>query len=170
MKKDFYIHSILTVLFSAALLFSCGCMSEKMLELSEKDSGRTFHVETGSFITVKLFSNPTTGYQWKFASPFDPVLLGLCRDSFISSSASDRMKSGAPGYRILKFEVIAPGKASLDLQYVRPWERHGNIAKHFQVIFYCTGKAKSDTGDGEDLLPTARRDQHGNDIRRKSLF
>lgn len=169
MQKDLCIRAGKLVFFCAVLVFLYGCTGNKILELSEKDSGRTFQVETGSFITIKLSSDPTTGYQWNFASPFDPALLGLCGDTFLS--AADRKKTGVPGYRQLKFEVIAPGKASLDLQYVRPWERNGNAAGRFQVIFYCVGKAKSELENSENDLKSAfRRDQHGNDIRRKNLF
>ncbi|MBR2364122.1 MAG: protease inhibitor I42 family protein [Lentisphaeria bacterium] len=150
--------------FLPLLFFLCGCFSPGELHLTQQDSGRTFEVKTGSFITVTLPGNPTTGYQWRFATAFDPVVLGLCRDSFLSPTGEKT--AGKPGTRLLKFEVIAPGKAALDLEYVRPWEKNGEAAQRFQVMFYCVGKPKSASGNREDELEifTPRRDQYGNDI------
>lgn len=154
------------LLFLPAIFLLSGCFGAKELHLSLQDSGRTFEVKSGSFVTVSLPGNPTTGYQWKFASPFDPVLLGLCRDSFLA--APEKEKLGAGGYRYLKFEVLAPGKAALDLKYVRPWEHNGEVKDRFQVILYCVGKPKSQwDSKGEEFAPSPRRDQFGNDIRRK---
>lgn len=150
------------------LLCGCNMWGERVLALTEKDSGKTFEIHTGSFVTLKLASNPSTGYQWHFNTPFDPVLLGLCRDSFLTETGGKKV-AGLGGSRFLKFEVLAPGKAALDLKYVRPWEKDPDISRRFQVILYCVGKAKNDTGK-EERSPTARRDQFGNDIPRKKFY
>ena len=170
MKKRF---SEIRIAFSfLVMLFSlCGCITgEKVLELTEKDSGRSFEVPTGSFITLSLPVEPVSGRVWSFVSPVDLSVLALCRDNTLTPTGEKKSPGEQEGKRVLKYEVIAPGKAALNLKYGTPWEYSSkNPERLFQVIFYCTGKAKNRM-DEEEIIITPRRDQHGNDIRRKGLF
>lgn len=158
------------VLSSFSLLFLlCGCcfFGSGNLHLTEKDSGKTFEISTGSFVTITLPANPTTGYLWTFASPVNDSVLALCSDNILTPTGEKKVL-GAGGKRILKYEVISPGKAAVNLKYVRPWEYNTPPSGIFQVILYCVGKAKN--APDEEIIITPRRDQHGNDIPRKRLF
>ena len=170
MKKKF---SQIKMIFAFLCIFSflTGCITgEKVLELTEKDSGKSFEVETGSFVTVSLPVEPVSGRLWSFVSPVDLSRLALCRDNTLTPTGEKRLPGKNEGKRILKYEVIAPGKAALNLKYGTPWEYSSKDPERlFQVILYCVGKAKNRM-DEEELIITPRRDQHGNDIRRKGLF
>ena len=167
LQNRYFSGKIHLLLLPALLLLAGGCTFSRDLELTEKDSGKTFEVKTGSFITVTLPGNPTTGYRWQYASPVDRAVLGVCREAFLPPAMEDPPVVGRGGHYFYKFEVIAPGKAALDLKYARPWEKNTEPAKRFQVILYCVGKAKN-APDDEDDRPTPRRDQFGNDIPRRT--
>lgn len=76
-------------------------------------------VAAGAVFTIRLPSNPTTGYQWRLADlPADaPARL---REHRFDPPAVARI--GAGGHEIWVFEGMRPGAMAVAMAYLRPWE------------------------------------------------
>ena len=113
------------------LLSACASLSGNY-SLTEKDSGRTLHLERGDTFTVSLEANPTTGYLWKFGNPpYDESVMILRGDKYIQP---EEQLLGAPGRRNLTFVAEGSGRTGLRLIYVRPWEQNTAPAKEFHLM------------------------------------
>lgn len=124
-----------TLWMTAAVSVLCSCAlfggGPSHYELTEKDSGRTLHLEKGDTFTIVLESNPTTGYQWNFgAPPCDKQVMSLRDDRSIQP---DTQLCGAPGKRSLSFQAEGAGRTGLNLVYVRPWEKDRKPAREFNL-------------------------------------
>ncbi len=127
----------LTAAFLVALLVAaCGSgESGKSFELSQKDSGTKLQVAPEDEIVISLESNPTTGYSWSeaTASQNNGVLQLIAKDY---TSESDAIGSG--GVETWTYKAVKPGKADLELDYLRPFEPD-KIAGKFTVTIDVTG-------------------------------
>lgn len=113
------------------LLSACASLSGNY-HLTEKDSGRTLHLDRGDTFTVALDANPTTGYLWKFGNPpYDENVMILRGDKYIQPS---EQLAGAPGKRSLTFVAEGSGRTGLRLIYVRPWEQNTAPEKEFHLM------------------------------------
>ena len=124
------------ILASAAcvtVLCSCSLFSgPSHYDLTEKDSGRTLHLDKGDTFTVRLVSNPTTGYLWKLGTPpYDESVMIMRGDRYIQP---DEQLCGAPGKRSLTFLAEGSGRTGLRLIYVRPWEKNQPPAQEFNLM------------------------------------
>ena len=124
---------------AAALLSAvlCACSTTgadpQHYELTKDDSGRTLHLKSGDIVTVRLVSNPTTGFQWDFGTPaLDKKVVSLREDRFIAPKGD---MCGAPGKRSLSFQAEGPGRTYVRLIYVRPWEKGKAPAAEFSLSF-----------------------------------
>lgn len=141
---------LMTVLSSCAWL-----TGPRHYELSEKDSGRTLHLDHGDTFTVALESNPTTGYQWKFGTPlYDETVMILRGDKYIQPQEE---LCGAPGKRSLTFLAENSGRTGLRLIYVRPWEKDRKPAKEFNLMVIVKDGTESEQKRG----PAMRRNSKG---------
>ena len=91
--------------------------------------------------TIKLASNPTTGYSW-FLREYHPTFLTPVRHKF--EPASNKALMGAPGFELWTFHVkreafVVPQQTILRFVYVRPWEAPGRTQ---QVVFRVSSVAK----------------------------
>jgi inhibitor of cysteine peptidase len=86
------------------------------IELGPDDAGTRRSVQVGDLTTVRLPENPTTGYRWQ-TTP-DDARLRLAEDHFEGPMSP----AGAGGVRVLVFEAVRAGPASLRLQKSRSWE------------------------------------------------
>ncbi len=80
---------------------------------------------TGEF-SIKIQSNPTTGYSWAVQKITDETLVQFKRVEEWEKEEEDSKKPplmGAPTYEILTFAALKPGKAEIYLKYRRPWEK-----------------------------------------------
>jgi len=77
-----------------------------------------FQVEIGDKITVKLCSNPTTGFQWEYEISEENVLKE--EDHDFEEPEGDGV--GAPGIEVWTFEAVAKGTTEVHLAYSQPWE------------------------------------------------
>lgn len=78
-----------------------------------------FQVEIGDKITVKLCSNPTTGFQWKYEIIGDIVLKEEDHDF---EEPEGEGVVGAAGEEIWTFEAVKQGTTEVRMEYSRPWE------------------------------------------------
>lgn len=90
------------------------------------DHQKTVGVTLGEHFSVCLASNPTTGYQWRISGHGHETVVKLV------SSRYDRPKQGPPGaggQEVFTFTAVGLGKASIQMDYVRPWEKNTPPAK-----------------------------------------
>jgi predicted secreted protein len=77
-----------------------------------------FQVEVGDKITVKLCSNPTTGFQWDYEMTKEDVLKEEDRD--FEEPEGD--VTGAAGIDVWTFEAVEKGTTEVQMEYSQPWE------------------------------------------------
>ena len=88
------------------------------LILTEQDDGRTLDVTVGTYVTISLYENPTTGYRWSVCG-FGSTSLTLESDDYALPSAS---AIGGGGIRSFRFLAQAPATTKIDLKNKREWE------------------------------------------------
>lgn len=104
------------------------------LTLGPTDSGRTLTVERGTEVLVEVRSNPSTGYEWQYAS--DGTVVNILEDEFVRTETAE---PGAPGTRRIRLEVVGSGR--FVMEYVRPWETPTEPEDRFVVTFALAGSA-----------------------------
>ncbi len=82
-------------------------------------------------LTVKLNSNPSTGYKWEVTWADDEVLTKT--DEFYTTDAAPGV-SGAGGIQSFVFKAVAPGNTTLIFKYQRSWE---DIEPEETVWLFC---------------------------------
>ena len=79
-----------------------------------------FGMALGERLSVRLPSNPSTGYDWEIVRM--PAFLEHIGEREFASDAKVSGMVGAGGVAIWRFEVIGSGVGSLGFAYSRPWE------------------------------------------------
>ena len=147
-----------TLAMTVGMSVLCYCSlftGQRHYDLTDKDSGRTLHLDRGDTFTVQLVSNPTTGYQWQFGTPpYDETVMILRGDKYIRPQ---EQLAGAPGKRSLSFLAEGSGRTGLRLIYVRPWEKNRPPAKEFNLMVIV----KDGTEDEQKKGPVMRRNSKG---------
>ena len=118
---------IFTMLVASLSLLSCIVTSRAIgVEIScdEFDENphnirNEFQVEIGDKITVKLCSNPTTGFQWKYETVGDIVL--QVEDHDFEEPEGEGVE-GAAGKEVWTFEAVEKGTTEVRMEYSQPWE------------------------------------------------
>ena len=77
-----------------------------------------FKVEIGDKITVKLCSNPTTGFKWGYETIGEIIL----KEEDHDFEEPDSDIAGADGKEVWTFEAIEEGTTEIMMEYSRPWE------------------------------------------------
>jgi len=99
----------------APLVVSC----DEFMKL--KHISQQVEVAAGSTITLKLCSNPSTGFQWsKDAGISDSTVIQQLDHKFLEPVASNAV--GVPGMETWTFKALKQGAATVSLEYGRPWE------------------------------------------------
>ena len=148
----------------------CSCTwfgGPRHYELTEKDSGRTLHLDRGDTFTVLLVTNPTTGFLWKLGTPpYDEKVMIMRGDKYIQPD--EQLRCGAPGKRSLTFLAEGSGRTGLRLIYVRPWEKNKKPVKEFNLMVIVKDGTESDWDD----KPRMRRNSKGELVpdRKRSLL
>ena len=96
------------------------CLALLWLATAQAGEPKPIAATVGQEFKVTLQYNATTGYQWQLAKPPDEKLVKLL------SSEYKRPKSdliGAGGDMVWTFKALEEGKAKIELNYVRPWEK-----------------------------------------------
>jgi inhibitor of cysteine peptidase len=99
-----------------------------MLNLSEKDNGRSVDLKVGAELEVTLPENATTGYRWAVDHADDIVSLVSSQPVRPSSAAL-----GAGGGASFTFRAERPGTGALALKNGRSWEGDSSVVGRFRV-------------------------------------
>ena len=119
--------ALTTLLLVPFSLSSCLIVTSQLInvdisceEFRENPNGITddFQIETGDKITIKLCSNPTTGFQWNYEMSGDDALME--EDHDFEEATGDMV--GASGIEVWTFEGTAQGTTVVLMEYSQPWE------------------------------------------------
>ncbi len=102
------------------------------VKLTGKDNGRSIEVHTGDIIRITLESNITTGYSWEHAGKVDTDILKLDKDDYVSDPNPEEL-DGVGGRTVIVYRALKPGKAKIDLTYMRPWETASEFDEKYSV-------------------------------------
>lgn len=112
----------------ALFSFSFFVADAKTILVDESDDSSHICLYTGDVLTIKLVSNPTTGYSWTNSD--SPSNLDLLSSKSVPGSAD---RSGAPGYQTFSFKATKPDHSTLVLNYLRPFEKNTPPVKRFRL-------------------------------------
>jgi inhibitor of cysteine peptidase len=76
-------------------------------------------LQRGQTLVITLEANVTTGYRWVVANNVAPTLVTLGTPDYRTTVGTP---PGAPGDMTFRFRGDAPGSATLELAYRRPFE------------------------------------------------
>ena len=90
----------------------------------EKDA-KPIEALVGMDFSITLEANRTTGYGWQLAKPLRETVVKSVTNSYQEPAqapdAPPRVGSG--GKEIWTFKATGPGRAVIEFNYVRPWEK-----------------------------------------------
>lgn len=88
------------------------------IELSKEDSGKQVTLHPGDGVTIRLRTNPTTGYDW-IIDHLDPSI--LLEETHSYQVMTDTM--GSPSDLVLHYKTVGCGTTRITLHYKRRWEK-----------------------------------------------
>ncbi len=101
-----------------------------MISITEADNGREFTLSRGDTIEVSLPATSGTGYTWQAVPVADTIVKQVGDLRF----KADHEMPGAAGHQIFRYSVDASGTGSLEIHYLRPWEKDTPPAKVFKIL------------------------------------
>ena len=113
-----------TLLLVSLSLLSCITMGTYNIDVSceqfreNPNNISIFQIEIGDKVTVRLCSNPTTGFQWSYEMSGDTVL----KERYHDFEEPDSDVVGASGTDVWTFEGTAKGTTEVLMEYSKPWE------------------------------------------------
>jgi inhibitor of cysteine peptidase len=112
--------SLISLVLIVALLVPVGVQAKGIgiVNVSEKDAGRTVDLDANSLLVLNLQANPSTGYSWQVQN-VDQKVLSLAGDSEFKSQSQ---LLGAPATQVMRFKGISAGQTTIQLVYRRPWD------------------------------------------------
>jgi inhibitor of cysteine peptidase len=99
-------------------------------KVTDSDNGRAVTLKTGDMLTVSLASTPGTGYGWNVARLDSQVLEEAGKPAIIHNA---HPMPGAPAVQVFRFTAAGVGATTLELDYVRPWEKGVAPARIFRL-------------------------------------
>jgi inhibitor of cysteine peptidase len=115
------------------LFFLSSCNQSGEIMLDEKDNGSKIQLSQGEDLTITLDSNPSTGYGWQVAESDEAILQQVGKAEYITSDPAGQPLPGQGGKEILRFVSVSPGKTTLSLFYIRPWEDDVEAEQTFSI-------------------------------------
>ena len=97
--------------------------------ITDAKKGGEVHLKTGDTLELRLKSNPSTGFMW-YVQPKSTPLLKLLRQSQTEPAKSG---VGRPVFQVFIFEPRRSGEGTLQLHYVRSWEKPAPNEDQFEI-------------------------------------
>jgi inhibitor of cysteine peptidase len=94
-------------------------MTGEEVSMKKSTSGQ-FDVVVGEEFSLTLASNATTGYHWELAEPLNEAIVKLVGSQY---QAPNTNLLGAGGQEVWTFRAVGAGQTTINLKYVRPWEK-----------------------------------------------
>lgn len=111
------------IIFVVSSLFSMAAFAAENVIYTEDKTAFSVSSDAATF-TLKLKSNPTTGYTW-FLTDYNSALIEPIQHTFDASA--NKKLIGAPGFEIWTFHVkpagfLVPQQTLIRMIYARPWD------------------------------------------------
>src|SRR5271156_3878233 len=106
-------------------------VSASAIFISADDNGHEFTFIRGDAVEISLPATSGTGYTWQ-AEPFAG---GSVKQMGEPEFRRDSVMPGASGLEVFHFAVGASGSGTLELRYLRPWEKSAPAARIFKIKF-----------------------------------
>lgn len=104
----------------------------KSQPLISQDPGVPIKIQLGEDFSIRLASNPSTGFLWKMTLPEDQKTVKFLGSEHV---ISEEVMPGVPGEEVFKFKALTVGEIKIDFVYERPWEtKEAPTRKIFTVL------------------------------------
>lgn len=97
-------------------------------------NGQTVNVRVGDEVVIQLPAQMGTGYSWQLRARDAKVAVPEGEPELKSTPGQ---APGAAEQQLFRFKIQAPGSTTVQLQYVRPWEKNQPPQKTFQVTLHA---------------------------------
>jgi len=97
--------------------------------ISIDDNGHEFLLDRGDALEISLPATSGTGYTWQA----QPVAGGFVKQKGEPTFKGDSTMPGASGHQVFHFGVEGSGIGTLEMRYLRPWEKDKPPAKVFKI-------------------------------------
>jgi inhibitor of cysteine peptidase len=101
-----------------------------MSTVTEADNGRELTLSRGDTLEVSLPATSGTGYTWQAVPIVDPLAKPVGEMKF----KTDHATPGAAGNQVFRFLLDASGTGTIEMRYLRPWEKDTPPAKVFKIL------------------------------------
>jgi inhibitor of cysteine peptidase len=122
---------------------------EKVIALDESSDGKTVAAAVPQKIAVALKGNPTTGFGWFLGKIDGEAVVQEGKIEYVASPKPPGMVGGG-GVFVATFKAAAAGKATVTLEYKRPWEKDKPPAKTFTITIEIKAQASSQPGKADE--------------------
>jgi inhibitor of cysteine peptidase len=103
--------------------------SASAIFISLDDNGHEFTLDRGDALVISLPATSGTGYTWQA----QPVAGGFVKQVGDPTFERDSTMPGASGHQVFHFGIGGSGTGTLEMHYLRPWEKDKPPAKVFKV-------------------------------------
>ena len=117
------------------------CVALGWLATAQAGDPKPIAVTVGEEFKITLQYNVATGYQWQLAKPVDEKLVKLLGSEY---KRPDSKEVGGSGDMEWTFQALAGGKAKMEFNYVRPWERGEKPARTTNFVVTIKGRKKAE--------------------------
>ncbi|MBA1203414.1 protease inhibitor I42 family protein [Pseudomonas capeferrum] len=118
----------LLVALGLPLIAACSHTPDEPMML-EQASQCPIDLVSGQILTLRLPSNPTTGYRWLVQHPAANILRSLGPEVYTDPEEAGLV--GSAGRSLWRFQAKAPGESHLILVYQQPWAPEVKPVKTF---------------------------------------
>lgn len=108
-----------------------------VIKITAADEGKTIKAPLGKKLEIHLAGNPTTGFQWQIGKIKGKAIKAEGKATYVPDKY-DPPRMGSGGIFIFPLAAVKPGKASIELKYIRPWEKDVPPNKIFKVNIEVT--------------------------------
>lgn len=102
----------------------------KKVTVTEKDNGGETCLARGDVLVVRLEAQYGTGYGWSVVKYEREVLEQLGEPE---QESPGRGRPGSVEHQVYRFKALAAGSTSLELHYLRPWEKDKQPLKTYKI-------------------------------------
>jgi len=93
--------------------------------------GNKINTKVGETFSIKLDSNPTTGYSWQ--AEYDDSFLELVDQGYVLPDESGDLV-GAGGTEIFEFRALEEGQTTVTMIYKRSWEEEALEERVYKIV------------------------------------
>ncbi len=121
------------------MLLACSMISfsQQFMERGFNNNNEVLTLNSEKLLSVKLPSNPSTGYSWVLKEGRSLQTLTEVDQSFETSATENQI--GAPGITTITYMPTGKGLSNLELVYTRPFEENGEILNTYSLSVNSEG-------------------------------